>query len=161
MSDPATSPPTTSEAIALASIVTWSADCPSWQRDALRRLYAQEKLEAADHDALLAICKGTTSAFVPLDATHVRAATAGSAVITLKALHSLQHVNALADGERLTFDKTGITIIYGDNGAGKSGYARVLKKACRARTLRSETVLSNVYGDPGVPSGSIDFCIGS
>ena len=29
----------------------------------------------------------------------------------------------------LAFESTGVTIVYGDNGAGKSGYARILKRA--------------------------------
>jgi len=35
----------------------------------------------------------------------------------------------------LSFEPTGITVIYGDNGVGKSGYARILKRACRARLV--------------------------
>ena len=41
------------EATALASIVAWSAECPAWQRDALRRLCSIDKLGPADLDALL------------------------------------------------------------------------------------------------------------
>ena len=36
------------EAAALADILKWSVDLPAWQRDALRRLCGQSKLEAAD-----------------------------------------------------------------------------------------------------------------
>ena len=35
-----------------------------------------------------------------------------------------------------------MTVIYGDNGSGKSGYSRVLKRACRARD-QSELILPN------------------
>jgi len=155
-------PPATSEAVALAAIVAWSAECPNWQRDALRRLCARDKLETTDFDELLALCKddGAAGGGQPLTANHVRDPSAGSAVVTLTALHGLQHVNALAIGERLTFDKTGITIIYGDNGAGKSGYARVLKKLCRARSPKNDTILSNVYSaNSGLPTANIDFCV--
>lgn len=76
--------------------------------------------------SLVAICKADEPG-QPLDATHVRDPAASHAVVTLGALHGLSNVNALAPGERLTFGKTGLTVIYGDNGAGKSGYARVLK----------------------------------
>ena len=44
------------EAAALADILKWSADLPAWQRDALRRLCSQTKLEAADITALVSIC---------------------------------------------------------------------------------------------------------
>jgi hypothetical protein len=118
---------TTSEAQALAAIVSWSAECPAWQRDALRRLCEADKLYADDIDALLTICKSASNG-EPLTADHVRDPAAGAAAVTLKRLHSIQHVNALVANERLTFDKIGVTVIYGDNGSGKSGYARALKK---------------------------------
>jgi hypothetical protein len=40
------------EAAALADILIWSADLPGWQRDALRLLCGQTKLEPADITAL-------------------------------------------------------------------------------------------------------------
>ena len=154
-------PPIPSEAAALAAIVKWSAECPSWQRDALRRLCSKDALDEADLADLLAICKGNTAAAVPLAAAHVRDPTAGSAVVTLQALYGIRNVNALADGERLSFEKSGVTIIYGDNGSGKSGYARILKKLCRARSPENEPILPNIYGDAnGSPAASIDFCAG-
>ncbi len=125
------------EAAALADILRWSADQPAWQRDALRRLCGQIKLDAAEITALVAICKGADKA-APLDANHVRDPAASHAVVSLGALHSLSNINALAPGERLTFGKSGLTVIYGDNGAGKSGYARVLKQLCRARSPKGE-----------------------
>jgi energy-coupling factor transporter ATP-binding protein EcfA2 len=153
--------PTSSEATALAAIVKWSAECPAWQRDALRRLCSKDALDDADLVDLLAICKGHTALAVPLAAAHVRDPMAGSAVVTLQALHSIGNVNALADGERLSFEKSGVTIIYGDNGSGKSGYARILKKLCRARSPENEPILPNIYDDTGrSPAASIDFCSG-
>lgn len=148
------------EATALADILVWSADLPAWQRDALRRLCSQTKLEPADIATLMAICKGTERA-VALDANHVRDPTASYAVVTLGALSGLSNVNALAAGERLTFGKTGLTVIYGDNGAGKSGYARVLKQVCRARSPRGDAILPNVYSaSAGTPTANVDFYIG-
>lgn len=108
------------EAAALADILTWSADLPGWQRDALRLLCGQTKLEPADITTLVAVCKGDNPA-VPLDTSHIRDPAASHAVVSLGALHGLANVNALAPGERLSFGKTGLTVIYGDNGAGKSG----------------------------------------
>ena len=42
----------------------------------------------------------------------------------------------------MSFRAKGLTVIYGDNGSGKSGYSRVLKRACRARD-QSEPILPN------------------
>ena len=148
-----------SEAHALADIVAWSEDWPEWQRDALRRLYTKGDLEAADLDELTAQCKSNGQGSVPLAAEHIPDLTAAATIVDLKAVHSTRNINALKPGERLTFDKVGLTIVYGDNGSGKSGYARVLKKVCRARTGREgDKILHNIYA-PGVRSQEavIDF----
>jgi hypothetical protein len=148
------------EAAALADILKWSADLPAWQRDALRRLCNQTKLETADITALVAICKAIDQAD-PLDASHIRDPAASHAVVSLGALHGLSNVNALAPGERLSFGKTGLTVIYGDNGAGKSGYARVLKQLCRARSPKGDAILPNIYAAAtGTPTANVDFHIG-
>lgn len=148
------------EAAALADILKWSIDKPAWQRDALRRLCGQAKLEQSDVTSLVAICKGIENG-LPLDAIHVRDPAASHAVVTLGALHGLSNVNALAPGERLSFGKTGLTVIYGDNGAGKSGYARVLKQICRARSPKGDTILPNIYTTTSEPpSATVEFYIG-
>jgi energy-coupling factor transporter ATP-binding protein EcfA2 len=146
------------EATVLASIVKWSEDCPGWQRDALRRLCKAPDLDDTDAIELIAICKGE-AAGRPLDASHVKAVAAGNPVITLRYVRDVKHVNALAEDENLTFTRSGLTVVYGDNGSGKSGYARILKQVCRARLgNRSEAILPNIYDPgPGTPSATIDF----
>ncbi len=138
-----------SEAQALADIAAWSKSCPQWQRDALRRLCLQGELTEEDLAQLARLCKGEGAKAVPLAKGHIPDPKAAMAAVTLRSVHSVENVNALAQGERLTFDKIGLTIIYGDNGAGKSGYARVLKKVCRARSPADETIHSNHRGDLG------------
>ena len=44
----------------------------------------------------------------------------------------LQNVDRLAKNQRLRFAPTGITLIFGENGSGKSGYARIAKRLCRS-----------------------------
>jgi ABC-type cobalamin/Fe3+-siderophores transport system ATPase subunit len=51
-------------------------------------------------------------------------------------------VNNLTPGQTLAFAPAAITVVYGNNGAGKSGYARLLKRICRAR--HSEVMLPNM-----------------
>jgi hypothetical protein len=123
----------TTEAEALSEILSWSADSPSWQRDALRRLATQGALEQAEIDELVAICKGDSPS-APLEARHLRDPSDDQGEVYLRQVHGVRHVNALATDQRLTLHRVGLTIIYGDNGSGKSGYARILKRACRGRT---------------------------
>ena len=148
----------TTEAEALADIVDWSSNSPPWQRDALRRLATQPAAQSADIDELLAICKGESAA-APLELAHVRNANPGQGNVYLRQIHNVSHVNALASEQHLTFHRVGMTVIYGDNGSGKSGYARILKKACRARLPgRLEEIIPDIYDpNPGIPAATIEF----
>lgn len=78
----------------------------------------------------------------------------------LKSVGNVQNVNALAENQRLSFLDKGVTIIYGDNGAGKSGYVRILKQACRARG-RHAPILTNIYEPTSGPqTAEIGFLSG-
>ncbi|MCB1484980.1 MAG: AAA family ATPase [Hyphomicrobiaceae bacterium] len=148
------------ETDALANILAWSADIPNWQKDALRRLAMHPTLEADDFDELIAICKGDRPP-IPLDAIHLRDPSRDQGEVYLRQVHSVRHVNALAPDQRLTLHRIGLTIIYGDNGSGKSGYARILKKACRARMpSRVEEIVPDIYDmAPGTPGATIEYAI--
>jgi hypothetical protein len=113
--------PVASEAEVLAEILTWSEDRPLWQRDALRRLIEEKELREDDLAELTALCKDPSRPATPLTWDHIRAPDAGAPSVQLRALHSALNVNALAEGQRLTFASNGITGVYGDNGSGKSG----------------------------------------
>lgn len=147
------------DAEAFASIIKGAAAWPAWQRDALRRMALNGELTADDEEDLLAICKGEKPAD-PITADHVSDPKAANNTVALKRITGVEHVNALSPGQDLTFDKSGLTVIYGDNGAGKSGYTRILKKACRARAQR-EDILSNIFGKAGTPTATIDFTVGT
>src|SRR5690606_9687917 len=100
----------------------------------------------SDLAELTALCKAKGKDGIALAAEHIPDPDSAATTVNLRAIHSAENVNALKAGERLTFDKTGLTIVYGDNGSGKSGYARVLKKVCRARVLpKDDKILPNIY----------------
>ena len=157
-SDPPQDDAAATEAQALARILSWSRDWPTWQRDALRRLCTTTVLTPADLDELTALCKRKGHGAVPLAPPHIPDPGAAAATVSLRSVHGADNVNALKRGERLTFDKVGVTIVYGDNGSGKSGYARILKKVCRARTPPDDKILPNIYSaTTGAPQAIIDF----
>lgn len=150
----------------LQEIQTWSADRPAWQRDALRRLVMNGDLGAEDIDALTAICKGEHGltekvAAQPLAKEHVPERGGAAQAVSLDSIFHHKGVNALAENQTLKF-ASGLTIVYGDNGAGKTGYIRILKQACRARG--QETILGNVVitgAAPPKPTVAIKYKVGT
>jgi len=142
----------------LSDILTWTESRPMWQRDACRRLlYNESGLTDVDYSELFALLKKenqieTKSAVdaVPLSSDHLPAELARSETVILVSLRELENVNQIPQDHALTFSATGITVIYGGNGSGKSGYARVIKRACRARD-QSEPIHPNA-NDPAASS---------
>lgn len=138
----------------IQEIHAWSKGLPAWQQDAVARLYQDRTLTAADLDDLYALAK--VEAGIPdptgrvpkfLKDAEIAPPTDPTRVVQLAAIKDLSHVNALANGEIVPIALAGMTVIYGENGAGKSGYSRVFKHACRARDRR-EPILPNANLDP-------------
>lgn len=154
----------------LDDILTWSKKSLSdWQRDALRRLFLKENLEPQDYEDLYALLKASQGIAdpngrrpTPLGKEHLPGSPIGSFPVILMAMRDLKHVNRIASNQEIKFSPKGMTIVYGGNGSGKSGYSRVLKRACRSRDL-TETVLPDAFDTstvPGVPEATFDLKIG-
>ena len=61
----------------------------------------------------------------------------------------------------MAFSDQGITIVYGDNGSGKSGYCRVLKHACRTRDSKFEIHPNIDETDETPQSADIHYRVGA
>lgn len=131
---------------ALHEILNWSAGRPDWQRDALRRILEKGNLVEPDLLELERICRakhqvdtGNSSAIqcVHLTQSHLPLAPGAAESVSLVSVGDFKNVNRLLPGQTIPLGaEIGLTVIYGENGAGKSGYARVIKKACRARGIQ-------------------------
>lgn len=153
----------------LHDILGWSqASLKPWQQDAVRRLF-QQGIDADAIDDLYAMLKAGAGLPdpqgrkpEPLAAEHLPAVAAKGDAAILLSMGNVRNVNRLAPQQSLTFAPKGLTVIYGVNGAGKSGYARVLKRACRARDI-SEDVRANAFEKPvpgQVPQAEFQIRIG-
>jgi len=136
----------------LDSICEWAQTLPGWQGDAVRRLLTQDDVTEKDRGELLCMLKlkyglpvEHTVQPLPLKKGDISGAPSKAAKVTLKVITDLQNVNKIPDGSQIPFGDAGLTVLYGENGTGKSGYARVLKRACRARDTK-EQILPNVFG---------------
>jgi len=151
---------------ALESIIAWAeSDLPQWQSDAVRRLLTQDALTDDDRQDLLSMLKALHGLLPdgvackkpqPLQKGMVSGAPTARANVTLKALKGLGSINKIPDGSSLPFGHQGLTAIYGENGSGKTGYARVLKRACRARDTQ-ERILPNVFDSVMPPPAKATF----
>lgn len=124
----------------LQEILVWTQSLPLWQSDAVARLLAKQALTADDLEDLYTLLKvehgipdPKDRKPKPLTADQIPAPVKATTNVELRAMKNMRHVNAIAENQHLTFGTAGLTVIYGDNGSGKSGYSRVLKRACRAR----------------------------
>lgn len=126
-----------------SELVKWAGGRPGWQRRVLSRLAQGETLGAADHRA---IAERLAAGDDDPQATFALAAATEhetSGAVGLVEIAETANVNALAAGETLTFAPKGLTVVYGDNGSGKSGYARLIKQISRARVI--EPVLPDIF----------------
>jgi energy-coupling factor transporter ATP-binding protein EcfA2 len=154
----------------LNDILTWTESLQSWQRDACRRLLQKaEGLKEADYSELYALLKKENQIesvkevdAVPLATEHLPTALATGETVILVSLRELENVNQIPNNHSLVFSETGITVIYGGNGSGKSGYARVMKRACRARD-QSEPIHPNANdaaASSKIPTAKFDIKVG-
>ena len=64
--------------------------------------------------------------------------------VILTAITAEKGVNALTENSTLSFETDGLTVVYGENGSGKSGFCRLIRSACTSRA-GAENILSNVF----------------
>ena len=142
-------------------IVAWSRDRPAWQREVMRRWQPAQVLSNEDYDSWSKTSWRRRN--VPAGQLRTRA----PSKIAVRRPPGLPH----GDREARTCKCSGVegaahlraqglTIVYGDNGSGKSGYARLLKRITRAR--HQEEVLTDVFRDTslGEPTASLSVRIG-
>ncbi|MFH6597519.1 AAA family ATPase [Ectopseudomonas khazarica] len=136
------------------TIVEWaSKELPEWEADLVRRLLedshlSPEQLEQVSKNALHAFdinqSSETKECHPPAYVLEGSDASATSSPIKLCEISLVKNINAIHCDAKLPFGHSGITLIYGENGSGKSGYSRILKNACFAKHVESN-LLCNIY----------------
>lgn len=147
----------------LSRIISFSQSRPSWQQDLIRRIYTKGELTNKDVDEALQMLKAQFDLEDPrkapcpecLQQEHLPYQTEMPPQTVLLSLGDAKNVNRLAENQFLPFATNGITLIYGDNGSGKSGYCRILKKLCRVRDGADEKILGNAFDDRDLPPAEV------
>jgi len=127
-------------------IFDWSQRLPDWQRGLLRLLCDGPPDEAA-RGRVLAVLLGEADAYElpPLELDDLPADEGAYGTVELRAIRNLRNINSLAGDQALSFGP-GLNVVFGENGAGKSGYGRLARRVCRA--AEPGEVLHDVF-DPG------------
>lgn len=162
-----------------AELIAYSTELKPWQQDALRRHAGVDTLSSSAINELTDIAyeanlKGVTSlderegeetAFtnpevVPLSQIHVPSSSASAPPVSLSKIQHIQGVNRLRAGVDMTLAPTGLNIVFGLNGVGKSGYTRILKSCCHAKA--KDPIKGDVFEvDQPEPRAKIWYQLGS
>ena len=142
-------------------ISDWAKMLSPWQSDAVRRLISQPKLAVEDENLILELLKKQHGFASDLEPQPLKGTPTGMQAkqVRIRALSSLQNVNALTTDQRLEFLPEGLTVVYGDNGSGKSGYSRVLKGACRSRDAHSPILSNILHAQQGEPTAVFELTV--
>ena len=154
--------------MAYEELLDWARGRPPWQQDALRRLALHGELTDDDFAALqlqIQCAAGLPTENVPdpvpLAAEHLSHAASNAPKTVLASLGPVRHVDRLSsDQPPLRFAVNGITLVYGANASGKSGYCRIARQLCRS--LGPVELRGNVYDAeaPDQPEVTVAFRVG-
>jgi energy-coupling factor transporter ATP-binding protein EcfA2 len=129
-----------------STLTKWFSERPKWLQIAATRLLQQSEFPDEAISDLAALCRQEADGKLPQKACSIPAGAFSqdlSGTLRLSSISDIEGVNALAPKKPLEFGKGNITIVYGHNGSGKSGYVRLLKNVCGAREMG--TLHPNVY----------------
>jgi len=156
---------TRTDASALSLLVEWANNQDHW----IRALTA-EVLETrrpisdgrAQHFLNLLLQEKELAAGQIVAVPLLRAAdgvVTASAPLSLKRLDHRENVNALASNQQVEFNPR-MTILFGENASGKTGYVRVLKRAAAVRT--AEAILPDIRsgGSSAAPHVLLEYRLG-
>lgn len=151
-------------------IIEYAKSLPAWQKILAKAAFEHEGdlSQAKEIDAaisrFLKECNPPLSDKVTgeeeisyIDSLQAVATQNNSVVPRLIEISEYQNVNALSDGQKITFAPK-LTIVYGENGSGKSGYSRVLNSAFYSRG--DKKILPNILkptNEQGNPSAKFKF----
>lgn len=143
-------------------LANWVATRPDWQKDAVTRFCRNETLSANDVIAIVnQLIEGTYPPAPDISTADVPGSTAAGDPVTLSQVANVAGVNALLSGQTLSFSASGLTVIFGNNSSGKSGYARLIREAVTAR-VKSGQLLGDVFAENETPqTATIGYSVGA
>ena len=132
-------------------LLSYSAEChQTWLQSLIRDIVLRRQTPPQDvlksiYDQLLfenKLRKGSASAPAEDASTPKQSAPGVSGAVVLKSLTHVEGVNLLKPGASIPFHSN-LTVLYGKNGSGKSGFVRILKRLAGSRS--QEDIWQNVH----------------
>lgn len=136
----------------MSKLEEWCESQDAWVADALRRAALAGAATDSDADAIAVrvqaahrIAKASSPECVSYTDECLAPSADNKEVEILCSIGPLQHVDRLTDGQELKFALDGLTVVYGENGSGKSGYARAARRLSTSRI--SKQLQGDVFAD--------------
>lgn len=141
--------------VSLDSFDSWLNSRPLWMQTAAKFLVEAKRFPNAEEiDTFSLLCINEVSNKNKNDFDTIKpgmlqqAATSQS--LRLSSINDVRGINAIKNGATLNFGTKNLTVIYGSNGSGKSGYSRLLKEICGSRA--KEALYPNVFKTENPPT---------
>jgi ABC-type cobalamin/Fe3+-siderophores transport system ATPase subunit len=141
----------------------WATDLDYWERTALERIESGVALTETDYQNLLSLCM-QDAGLIPMSTSPRPALTfpirladkADAAGYSVERLFNLQNVNSLPSSQEIRFGPQ-LTVVYGANSSGKTGYTRPLGCAAFARGEREVLTDARKASTNAVPRADIEI----
>lgn len=128
-------------------LLEWINKMPLWVRKATELFYLNNEITEENVKLLTDLCLNEDTHFLLTGVNLINHGDSSSFII--KKIQNISGVNAISSPIPLEFEDKGITVVYGLNGSGKSGYIRVLKMISGAKYR--EEIKNNIYEGKSVP----------
>lgn len=111
-------------------ITNWLQSRPNWQQEAVSRILSKKKLEENDFIEIADLCKNEESnrAYAPRDFSFIGSGAPQRRTLRIDSIGEIVGIDNLKPSSPLKFGNGNLTVVFGGNGAGKSGYVRIIKK---------------------------------
>ena len=133
---------------------TWLSGRPKWLQTAARMLIdLKRQLTQDEIKSLARLCKleaknEADPGFLTV-APGTLSQVANRPLLRIEEILDVHGLNAIKPGAALPFGKSNLSVIYGQNGTGKSGFARLLKQICGSRS--KDDIHGNVFDSTPTP----------
>ncbi len=128
----------------------WLKKQPWWIQDAAWRIYHGQTIDEKQIDQYVQMCVSQAKNV----AMPYKVMPDGDVIpkdlkpkMSIKSISDITNVNALADNTSLAFSEEGVSVVYGLNGAGKSGFMRIIKHV--SGNPYAEIIQGNVFKKSG------------